>query len=225
MQGIKIDLEPAPHSRWIERFLIITNIHPKPFGVPFEILMDTDNKEPCACTETHSYDNHRRNVEHLKMKAIFLWPGGIDLCAHPLQILQSFCGSFSGWFWPSRSCIQFSGDNIVRQTKESELNSGLRALDIAPPRADVRRIGSNHLQGLPEMLNGTLSRWSAEALVSTTKGKQSRCNHCGRNRAEGHCGNAPTEARLGMRINHLGYQLIQSRVCCPLFGPFSILRH
>lgn len=84
MQGIKIDFEPVPNSRWIERFLIITNILPKPFGVPFGILLDADNKEPCACTETHSYDNHRRNVEYLKMKAIFLRPGGIDLCAYPL---------------------------------------------------------------------------------------------------------------------------------------------
>jgi len=169
MQGIKIDLEPAPNSRWIERFLIITYIHPKPFGVPIGILMDTNNKEPCTCTETHSYDNHRRNVEYLKMKAIFLRPGGVDLCAHPLQSFQSFFGSFNGWLWSIRSCIQFGGNNIVCQTKESGLNSGLGALGIVP-RAGVRRIRSNQPQCLSEKLDGVLSRWGTEALVSTTKG-------------------------------------------------------
>ena len=213
MQGIKIDLEPAPITRWIERFLIITNIHPKPFRVPFGILMNTDNKEPCACTETHSYDNHRRNVECLIMKAIFHRPGGIDLCAHPLQILQSFCGSFNGWLWSSRSCIQLSSNNIVRQTKERGLNPGLGALGIEA-RACLRRVMRNHLQVLSEVLNGILLGWSAEALVSTTKSKKSRCDHYGRNRAEGHRGNASTVARLGITINHLGHRMSLFRVYC-----------
>jgi uncharacterized low-complexity protein len=39
-------------------------------------------------------------------------------------------------------------------------------------------------------------------LVSTTKSKKNGGDHCGRSRAEGHCGNAPTGAHLALTIHH-----------------------
>ena len=104
-------------------FFVTPNLPPKPFGVPLVVLRDTGKtKGHGTYSKTHFYDNRRRNVEYLKMNAFLIWPRGIDLCAHPLQILQSFlCARSTGGFWFSRSCIQFSSNNIDRQAKESGL--------------------------------------------------------------------------------------------------------